>query len=89
VISVTEGLYVVLKHPMMFLGANVVSINKTDLAGATEFNEEKLMAIIPKLNRRSVTVATSCKKGVGVEDVATVRMLLPSTELNPSAQKLD
>ncbi len=70
VISVTEGPYMVLKHPMMFLGANVVAINKVDLAGAMEVNPEKLIADIGTLNSKAVTVVTSCKKGVGVEAVA-------------------
>lgn len=70
VISVTEGPYMVLKHPMMFLSANVVAINKVDLAGAMEVNPEKLIADIRTLNSKAVTVVTSCKKGVGVEAVA-------------------
>lgn len=70
VISVTEGPYMVLKHPMMFLNANVVAINKVDLAEAMEVNPEKLIADIRTLNSKAVTVAISCKKGVGVEAVA-------------------
>src|SRR5205823_6439498 len=34
VVSVTEGPYMVKKHPHMFLGAEIVVINKTDLAEA-------------------------------------------------------
>ncbi len=34
VVSVTEGQYMVKKHPHMFLGADVVVINKIDLAEA-------------------------------------------------------
>jgi hydrogenase nickel incorporation protein HypB len=70
VISVTEGPCMVLKHPMMFLNANVVAINKVDLAEAMEVNPEKLIADIRTLNSKAVTVAISCKKGVGVEAVA-------------------
>jgi hydrogenase nickel incorporation protein HypB len=69
VISVTEGPYMVLKHPMIFLGANVVAINKVDLAGAMEVDPKKLMADVAKLNSGAVSVAMSCKKGVGVDDV--------------------
>ena len=37
VISVTEGPYMVLKHPFIFMDANVVVINKIDLAILKEF----------------------------------------------------
>jgi hydrogenase nickel incorporation protein HypB len=70
VISVTEGPYMVLKHPMMFLGADVVAINKIDLADAMGVSPSKLMADVAKLNSKSATVGTSCKNGVGVEQVA-------------------
>jgi hydrogenase nickel incorporation protein HypB len=69
VISVTEGPYMVLKHPMMFLGAKVVAINKVDLAKAMEVDPEKLSADVAKLNPKAVTVPTSCKNGKGIEEV--------------------
>jgi hydrogenase nickel incorporation protein HypB len=69
VISVTEGPYMVLKHPMMFLGAQVVAINKVDLAKAMEVDPEKLSADVAKLNPKAATVNTSCKSGKGVEEV--------------------
>jgi hydrogenase nickel incorporation protein HypB len=69
VISVTEGPYMVLKHPMMFLGADVVAINKVDLAEAMGVSPTKLMADVAKLNPKSVAVGTSCRNGVGVEKV--------------------
>ena len=69
VISVTEGPYMVLKHPMMFLGAEVVAINKVDLAKAMEVEPEKLSADLAKLNPKAVAVNTSCKSGKGVEEV--------------------
>jgi hydrogenase nickel incorporation protein HypB len=69
VISVTEGPYMVLKHPMMFLGADVVAINKVDLAKAMEVEPEKLSADVARLNPKAVTVNTSCKSGKGIEEV--------------------
>ena len=59
----------VLKHPMMFLGADVVAINKVDLADAMGVSPTKLMADVTRLNPRSVAVGTSCRNGVGVEKV--------------------
>lgn len=69
VISVTEGPYMVLKHPMMFLDANVVAINKIDLAKAMDVEPEKLSADVARLNPNAVTVPTSCRNGKGVEEV--------------------
>jgi hydrogenase nickel incorporation protein HypB len=69
VISVTEGPYMVLKHPMMFLGAKVVAINKVDLAKAMHVEPEKLSADVAKLNSKAVTVPTSCRNGKGIEEV--------------------
>jgi len=69
VISVTEGPYMVLKHPMIFLGANVVAINKVDLAEAMDVKPEKLMDDIARLNTKAKAVPTSCKTGLGVDEV--------------------
>lgn len=69
VISVTEGPYMVLKHPMMFLGAKVVAINKVDLAKAMDVEPEKLSADVANLNPKAVAVPTSCKNGKGIEEV--------------------
>src|SRR5215475_12152992 len=41
VVSVTEGPYMVKKHPHMFLGAQIVVINKVDLAGAMDVSVEE------------------------------------------------
>lgn len=69
VISVTEGPYMVMKHPMMFLDANVVAINKVDLAGAMGVEPQKLSTDVAKLNRKAVTVPTSCRNGIGIDEV--------------------
>lgn len=69
VISVTEGPYMVMKHPMMFLDADVVAVNKIDLAEAMEVDPKKLMADIAKINPKTIAVATSCKTNFGIGDV--------------------
>jgi hydrogenase nickel incorporation protein HypB len=69
VISVTEGPYMVLKHPMMFLAADVVAINKVDLAKAMEVEPERLRSDVARLNVSAVTVPTSCKNGTGIDEV--------------------
>jgi hydrogenase nickel incorporation protein HypB len=69
VISVTEGPYMVLKHPMMFIDANVVAINKVDLAEAMDVSPAKLGADVSRLNPKAATVATSCRNGSGIDFV--------------------
>ena len=69
VISVTEGPYMVMKHPMMFLNADVVAVNKIDLAEAMEVDPKKLMADIAKINPKTIAVATSCKVNVCIGEV--------------------
>jgi len=69
VISVTEGPYMVLKHPMMFLDARVVAINKVDLAAAMGVDPNKLSADVARLNSKAATIPTSCRTGTGIDEV--------------------
>jgi len=69
VISVTEGPYMVVKHPFIFFDADVVVINKVDLAEAMEVDINKLEADVKKINPRAVVVATNCRSGKGVRSV--------------------
>lgn len=71
VISVTEGPYMVQKHPHMFLGADLVVINKMDLAVAMEVSIEGLVADLQLLKPGLKVIPASCKHGIGVNDVAT------------------
>ena len=69
VISVTEGPYMVLKHPMMFLNAQTVAINKIDLAGAMDVDPNKLSADVARLNSKAVSIHTSCRNGAGIDKI--------------------
>jgi hydrogenase nickel incorporation protein HypB len=69
VISVTEGPYMVVKHPMMFLDAQTVAINKIDLAGAMEVDPNKLRGDVSRLNPKATTINTSCRSGAGIDEV--------------------
>ena len=71
VISVTEGPYMVVKHPMMFLGAQVVAINKVELATAMGVDPKKLGADVHKLNPNAIVVYTSCREGTGIDEVVS------------------
>jgi len=69
VISVTEGPYMVLKHPMMFHGANSVAINKVDLADAMEVSPSNLKNDISRVNPKATVVFTDCRNMVGIPEV--------------------
>jgi len=75
VISVTEGPYMVVKHPFIFIDADAVAINKIDLAQAmgvkTEQLEEQLLAIKPALK----VARTNCLTGEGIEGLIKVLRL--------------
>jgi hydrogenase nickel incorporation protein HypB len=70
VVSVTEGPWMVRKHPHMFLGSQVVVINKIDLAEAMEVSVDQLIADVHKLKPDIKVIPTSCKKETGLEEVA-------------------
>jgi len=69
VVSVTEGPYMVVKHPFIFMEADVVVINKVDLAQAMEVDVKKLQTDVGKVNPRARVVATNCRSGEGVKEV--------------------
>ncbi|MEM3004733.1 MAG: hydrogenase nickel incorporation protein HypB [Candidatus Bathyarchaeia archaeon] len=69
VISVTEGPYMVLKHPFIFMEADVVVINKLDLAEAMGVEFEKLKGDAIKINPRTRVVGASCRNHIGIEEV--------------------
>ena len=70
VISVTEGPYMVVKHPLMFQHADAVAINKVDLAAAMEVNPFRLEQDIAKINPKTPIVNTSCRNRLGIVEVA-------------------
>jgi hydrogenase nickel incorporation protein HypB len=69
VVSVTEGPYMVKKHPHMFLGADVVVINKIDLAEAMGIKADQLARDVHTLKPDIKVIPTSCKTGTGVDEV--------------------
>ena len=67
VISVTEGPYMVIKHPFIFMDAQAVVINKVDLAEAMSVVLEQLKADVKRINSQIKVVFTNCRTGEGVE----------------------
>ena len=69
VISVTEGPYMVVKHPFIFMDADVAVINKKDLAQAMGVDIKKLKADVGEINPNVKVVATNGRSGEGVKEV--------------------
>lgn len=69
VVSVTEGPYMIIKHPYIFGTADTVVINKIDLAKIMQVDPEKLRADVHKINPHSKVVFTNAREGVGIETV--------------------
>jgi hydrogenase nickel incorporation protein HypB len=76
VVSVTEGPYMVRKHPHMFLGAQLVVINKVELAETMEVSVDDLIRDVHKLKPDLRVIPTSCKTGAGIDDVAAAILAL-------------
>jgi hydrogenase nickel incorporation protein HypB len=70
VISVTEGPYMVVKHPFIFADADVAVINKIDLARPMGVDTGKLAGDVRNINARTSVVLANCRTGKGVKEVA-------------------
>lgn len=70
VVSVTEGPYMIIKHPFIFMDADVVAINKTDLAKAMDVDVRKLEKDVKTINPKAKVVATNARTGEGIEAIA-------------------
>src|SRR5689334_5458049 len=71
VVSVTEGPYMVKKHPHMFLGAQIVVINKIDLAEMMGVRVDMLEEDVHTLKPDIKVIPTSCKTGAGIDQVVS------------------
>ena len=69
VISVTEGPYMIIKHPFIFQDADIVAINKIDLTGAMGVNPSKLEKDAKKLNPDITAIRTNCLTGYGTDGI--------------------
>ena len=68
VISVTEGPYMVVKHPLIFQTAQIAVINKIDLAGAMGVDPDVLAADALRVNPGLKVVKTNARAGEGIAD---------------------
>jgi hydrogenase nickel incorporation protein HypB len=69
VISVSEGDDTVEKHPLIFKEADLVVINKVDIAEAVGADQDKMVADVLKLNPDVQVIKTSLKTGLGFNEI--------------------
>ncbi len=66
VVSITEGEYVIKKHPIIFKGAEIAVINKCDLDGLG-FDSDILVEDASKIKSDMEVICTSAKTSLGLE----------------------
>lgn len=69
VVSVTEGPFMVIKHPYIFLEAKIGVINKVDLKKVMKVNPSQLSKAMKKLNPKIKIFKTNARKGIGIADL--------------------
>jgi len=69
VTSVTEGPYTLVKHPYIFKEADVVVLNKIDLAKAMKVDPSRMERDAKKINPQAPFVRTNAMKGIGISRV--------------------
>jgi hydrogenase nickel incorporation protein HypB len=82
VVSVTEGPYMVKKHPHMFLGAEIVVVNKCELAEVMGIQVEQIAQDVRTLKPDIKVIATSCKTGAGLDEMASALLAIQRSKAN-------
>lgn len=72
VISVTEGDDMVRKHPMIFGLADVIVINKMDLADIMEVDTERIISDAKEVNPNTNICLTNAKHGEGIDELMSL-----------------
>ncbi|MFO7795112.1 MAG: hydrogenase nickel incorporation protein HypB [Promethearchaeia archaeon] len=69
VVSVTEGEWVVEKHPLLFKMSDIAVINKIDLAERLETDVEKMVEDAKNINPNAKIILTSARTDEGVDEL--------------------
>ena len=69
VTSVTEGPYTIIKHPYIFREANVIVLNKMDMAKPMKVNLSKLEMDARQINPEASFIKTNAMSGKGIPEV--------------------
>jgi hydrogenase nickel incorporation protein HypB len=72
VTSVTEGPYMIVKHPYIFREADVIVLNKIDLAKSMKVRISQLEKDAQKINPQAAFIKTHALKGIGISEVIEV-----------------
>jgi hydrogenase nickel incorporation protein HypB len=77
VTSVTEGPYMIVKHPYIFREADVIVLNKVDLAKAMKVNPCGLERDAEKINPHVPFIKTNALSGLGIPKIIEALGLKP------------
>lgn len=69
VVSITEGPYMVRKHPLTIKIADMVVVNKVDLVEVLEFDIDRLIADIREVDANIPAIKVSAKTGEGIDNL--------------------
>jgi len=69
VVSVTEGPYMIRKHPLTIKRSDMVVINKIDLAEVLEFDVDALIDDVREVDANLPVFKVSSKTGLGLDDL--------------------
>jgi hydrogenase nickel incorporation protein HypB len=69
VVSVTEGPYMVVKHPFSFMDADITVINKEDLAKVMKVDIRKLETDVKEIKPDVNVVVTNALSGEGIQEL--------------------
>lgn len=72
IVSITEGEWVIEKHPMLFKMSDVAVINKMDLAEILETNVDKMVNDAKKINPNIQVITTSAKTGKNIDKLIEI-----------------
>ncbi|MFX1531142.1 MAG: hydrogenase nickel incorporation protein HypB [Promethearchaeota archaeon] len=66
IVSITEGEWVIKKHPLLFKSSDVAVINKIDLLDVMDINLEEMVADAKKINPNIDVIPTSATTGKNI-----------------------
>jgi len=69
VVSVTEGPYTLMKHPFIFREADVIILNKVDMARAMRVNTREMERDAKRVNPYAPVIRTNALRGRGIGKV--------------------
>jgi hydrogenase nickel incorporation protein HypB len=72
VVSITEGEWVIEKHPMLFKMSDIAIINKIDLLERLGTNIDKMIIDAKKFNPNLEVITTSAKDGINIDQLIEV-----------------